>query len=123
MSSEQQTILIIDDDLQLQTMLNLVLKNAGYHVVSAHDGQEGIEKLVLVRPDLVITDIMMPNMDGVEMFRQIKERLQDTGVPIIVMTALNRKPWFDDLEMEGAVIMQKPFKMDLLLDLVKMNLL
>jgi DNA-binding response OmpR family regulator len=123
MTEVKSTILVIDDDLQLQTMLNLVLSNAGYRVVQAFDGQEGLNILVNAQPSMVITDIMMPNMDGVEMFRQIKERLQDSGVPVVIMTALNRKPWFDDLEMEGAVILQKPFKIDLLMDIVNMNLM
>jgi CheY-like chemotaxis protein len=123
MTEEPKTILIIDDDLNLQAMLNLTLRDAGYNVVMAEDGQEGLEKLVSMRPDLVLSDIMMPNMDGVEMFRQIKDRLQDSGTPIFIMTALNRKPWFNDLEAEGAVIIQKPFKVDLLLKLLEMNLL
>jgi DNA-binding response OmpR family regulator len=116
-------ILIIDDDLFLQSMLNFALSNAGYVIEMADDGIEGLEKLASMQPDLVISDIMMPNMDGVEMFRQIKERLQDSGTPIIIMTALGRKPWFNELEADGAVIMQKPFKIDLLIDLVNMNLL
>lgn len=123
MTEEPKTILIIDDDLNLQAMLNLTLRDAGYNVVMAEDGQEGLNKLVSARPDLVLSDIMMPNMDGVEMFRQIKDRLQDSGTPIFIMTALNRKPWFNDLEAEGAVIIQKPFKVDLLLKLLEMNLL
>jgi DNA-binding response OmpR family regulator len=117
------TILIIDDDMQLQRMLDMSLQREGYHVVSAYDGQEGLSKLVEVRPRLVISDIMMPNMDGVEMFRQIRERLQDSGTPIIIITALGWKPWFFELESEGAVILQKPFKIDLLINLVNMNLM
>jgi DNA-binding response OmpR family regulator len=117
------TILIIDDDMQLQRMLDMSLQREGYHVVSAYDGQEGLSKLVEVRPRLVISDIMMPNMDGVEMFRQIRERLQDSGTPIIIITALGWKPWFFELESESAVILQKPFKIDLLINLVNMNLM
>lgn len=122
MGNTEKTILVIDDDLNLQAMLNLALKNAGYQVVLASNGQEGLEMVVRDQPDLVICDIMMPTMDGVEMFRQIKERLQDSGTPIIIMTALNRKPWFQDLEAEGAVILQKPFKVDFLINLLNINL-
>jgi CheY-like chemotaxis protein len=122
MGNTAKTILVIDDALNLQAMLNLALKNAGYQVVLASNGQEGLEMVVRDQPDLVICDIMMPTMDGVEMFRQIKERLQDSGTPIIIITALNRKPWFQDLEAEGAVILQKPFKVDFLINLVNINL-
>jgi CheY-like chemotaxis protein len=115
---QKQTILIMDDDLALQTVLEIALREAGYEVILANDGQEGIEKLKTLSPDLVISDIMMPQMDGVETFQHIKEQLQDNGIPIFIMTALNRKPWFADLEAEGAVIIQKPFEIDQLLRLV-----
>lgn len=118
----QSTILVIDDDLALQTMLEITLRSGGYHVELCTDGEQGLQRLQTLQPDLVISDIMMPNLDGVEMFQQIKERLQDDGIPIILITALNRKPWFDDLEAEGAAILQKPFSMDYLLDLVNMFL-
>ncbi len=83
---------------------------SGYEVILANDGQEGIEKLTTLNPNLVISDIMMPQMDGVETFQRIKEQLQDNGIPIFIMTALSRKPWFADLEAEGAVIIQKTLR-------------
>jgi two-component system OmpR family response regulator len=114
----KKTVLVMDDDLALQTVLEIALREAGYEVILANDGQEGIEKLTALNPDLVISDIMMPQMDGVETFQRIKEQLQDNGIPIFIMTALTRKPWFADLEAEGAVIIQKPFEIDQLLVLV-----
>jgi len=116
---QKKTILIMDDDLALQTVLEIALRDAGYEVILANDGQEGIEKLTTLNPNLVISDIMMPQMDGVETFQRIKEQLQDNGIPIFIMTALTRKPWFADLEAEGAVIIQKPFEIDQLLGLVQ----
>jgi len=61
-------------------------------------------------------------MDGVETFQRIKERLQDDGIPIFLITALNRKPWFADLEAEGAVIIQKPFEVHHLVELIDRTL-
>jgi DNA-binding response OmpR family regulator len=116
---QKKTILVMDDDLALQTVLEIALREAGYEVILANDGQEGIEKLTTLNPDLVISDIMMPQMDGVETFQRMKEQLQDNGIPIFIMTALTRKPWFADLEAEGAVIIQKPFEIDQLLGLVR----
>lgn len=115
---DQKTILVIDDDLAMQTVLEIALREAGYKVILANDGQEGVEKLTRLHPDLVISDIMMPQQDGVETFQQIKDQLQEEGIPIFIMTALNRKPWFADLEAEGAVIIQKPFDIEKLLRLV-----
>jgi two-component system OmpR family response regulator len=115
---QQKRILIIDDDLALQTVLEIALRESGYDVVIANDGEEGIEKIATVQPNLVISDIMMPQMDGVEAFQRVKEHLQDNGIPILIMTALSRKPWFADLEAEGAVILQKPFEIDKLMRMV-----
>lgn len=122
MTESKGTIFIMDDDLALQTVLEYALRNAGYDVVLAPDGQEGLRMLETLAPNLVISDIMMPNMDGVETFSHLKERLQDDGIPIIIMTALNRKPWFADLEAEGAVILQKPFEVEALIDIINITL-
>ncbi len=113
-----KTIFVIDDDLSLQMVLEIALRDAGYEFVAAADGAEGIERLATFKPDLVISDVMMPQLDGVQVFNRIKEQLQDQGIPIIIMTALNRKPWFTDLEAEGAIIVRKPFDMDHLLNMV-----
>lgn len=115
---EQPVILVIDDDMAMQTVLEIALREAGYRVILANDGEEGVQKLMTMQPNLVISDIMMPQMDGVEAFQRIKDQLQENGIPIFIMTALNRKPWFADLEAEGAVIIQKPFDIDQLLQLV-----
>ncbi len=122
MTDPKRTIFIMDDDLALQTVLEFALRDAGYDVVLANDGQDGLAQLQNLQPDLVISDLMMPNMDGVEAFQHLKERLQDDGIPIIIMTALNRKPWFADLEADGAVIIHKPFDIDFLMGLVKTTL-
>ncbi|MGB9739642.1 MAG: Fis family transcriptional regulator [Chloroflexus aggregans] len=122
MTASKGTIFIIDDDLNLQSILAIALRNAGYDVILARDGIEGLRLLNQCSPSLVLSDIMMPNMDGVETFQRIKERLQDDGIPIILMTALSRKPWFADLEAEGAVILQKPFEVQHLIDIIDRTL-
>jgi CheY-like chemotaxis protein len=120
MTEHKGTILVIDDDMALQAVIDVALRNEGYQVVEASDGEEGIKMVSRVTPDLVICDIMMPNMDGVEMFGYIKEILQTEGIPVIMMTALSRKPWFRELELEGAVILHKPFEINQLLEMVEM---
>lgn len=115
-------ILVIDDDVSLQMVLEIALRQAGYHVELASNGEEGLAQLEAVQPQMVISDVMMPQMDGVQFFRQIQEQLRYDGVPIIVMTALARKPWFAELEAEGAVILQKPFDVDKLVALVDLYL-
>jgi DNA-binding response OmpR family regulator len=115
-----KTVFIIDDDVSLLTVLDISFKQAGYHVELASDGEEGLERLDTIQPDVIISDVMMPHVDGVQFFQQIQERVSYGGVPIIIMTALNRKPWFAELEAEGAVILHKPFNVERLVSLVEM---
>lgn len=122
MAQTRGTIFVMDDDIALQSILEIALRDAGYDVVLASDGESGLAQLEHLQPDLIISDIMMPNMDGVETFQRLKGRLQDDGIPVIIMTALSRKPWFADLEAEGAVIIHKPFEVDHLLDIVNVTL-
>jgi CheY-like chemotaxis protein len=117
-----KTIFIIDDDFGLQTVLSIALKDAGYEVATAGDGLEGLDRAAGLNPDLILTDVMMPYVDGVQVFEALKERLRVDNIPIVIMTALSRKPWFADLEAEGAVFLQKPFEVDQLLAVVEMLL-
>ena len=117
-----KTVFVIDDDVSLQMVLEIALKQAGYHVECASNGEEGLAQLETLQPDAVLCDVMMPQMDGVQFFETIRERLRYEGIPIIIMTALGRKPWFADLEAEGAVIIQKPFDVDQLVSLLDMHL-
>ncbi|HEX6290549.1 MAG TPA: response regulator [Herpetosiphonaceae bacterium] len=115
-----KTVFIIDDDANILAVLEIALKQAGYHVELASDGEEGLARLETIQPDVVVSDVMMPNMDGVQFFRAIQQRLSYEGVPIIMMTALARKPWFTELEAEGAVVVHKPFHVERLVSLIEM---
>ncbi len=84
MSETKARLLIVDDDVKLVEALELYLGKAGYEVIAAKDGLEGLQKMYVHRPDLIILDIMMPKMDGWEACRRIRE-LSD--VPIIMLTA------------------------------------
>lgn len=115
-----KTVLVIDDDVSLQMVLEIALKQAGYEVIFASNGEEALQQLETSQPAVVISDVMMPNMDGVQFFHAIHERLRYENIPIIMMTALGRKPWFAEMEAEGAVILQKPFDVERLVSLVDM---
>jgi len=77
-------LLIIDDDAELVEALELYLGNAGYEVIAAANGLEGLRKMYAHRPDLIVLDVMMPRMDGWEACRRIREV---SDVPIIMLTA------------------------------------
>lgn len=79
-----QTILLIDDDATLLELLSGFLRVAGYAVLTAGDGQEGLHLAAQAAPDLVVLDVMMPGLDGWSVCRQIRAR---SAVPIILLTA------------------------------------
>ncbi|MCY1082105.1 response regulator [Archangium lansingense] len=78
------TILLVDDEPDLMELYTDVLEVMGYEVVQAHDGMEALEKAHQHRPDLVVTDWMMPRMDGVELCQHLLQEPELKGVPIIL---------------------------------------
>ena len=87
-----QTILIIDDDTTLLELLSGHLETAGYHPLVASDGLSGLRLAAEAQPDLVVLDVMMPDMDGWEVCRRLREQ---STVPIIMLTAKGEE--FDKL--------------------------
>jgi len=85
-TAEQVTgrILLVDDEQAIQTLLTYPLRKDGYEVVSAQDGREALDRFSEQRFDLVVLDIMMPSLDGIEVCRRLRARSQ---VPIIMLTA------------------------------------
>jgi len=81
-------ILIVDDDKNIVRLMEYTLKAAGFEVLTAYDGQEGLKQIYAHQPDLVILDIMMPNMDGWTVCQRIREFSQ---VPVIMVTAKDRE--------------------------------
>ena len=80
------TILVIDDDPNIRGDLRMVLEDEGSHVVTACDGQAGIEKAKEIRPNLVIVDMMMPRMSGFVVVERLKQHEQ-TPIPVFMLTA------------------------------------
>ena len=77
-------VLIVDDDSSLAEMLSIVLRNEGHDVSHVADGSAAVETFRAVRPDLVLLDVMLPGMDGMEICRRIRA---ESGVPIVMLTA------------------------------------
>jgi CheY-like chemotaxis protein len=78
------TILLVDDEADLQDLYTDMLEVMGYQVIQAHDGLEALEKLRQQRPDLIVTDWMMPRMDGVELCTHILHDPELESIPIIL---------------------------------------
>jgi DNA-binding response OmpR family regulator len=102
-------ILLVDDEQSIQTLLSYPLRKDGYHVTSALDGTEALQRFADGRFDLVILDLMLPRLDGVEVCRQLRSRSQ---VPIIMLTAKGSETdKVAGLEVGADDYITKPFSM------------
>ena len=101
------TILVVDDEKNIVQLARLYLNNEGFRVEAAHDGKQALEKAKTVRPDLIVLDIMMPEMDGLTVCKELRKT---SNVPVIILTARG-----DDidriigLEVGADDYMSKPF--------------
>jgi len=86
--SEGKKILIVDDDLTLREMYEERLKFDGFVVIGASDGEEALKKAAEEMPDLILLDIMMPKMNGIDVFNQLRADEKTKNIPVIVLTAL-----------------------------------
>jgi two-component system response regulator VicR len=84
---EVKTILCIEDEPEMIDLIRLILSRRGFEVIGAAGGKEGLEKLALETPDLVLLDLMMPDIDGWEVYQQMKANEKTKNVPVIVVTA------------------------------------
>ncbi len=84
---ENRQILCIEDEPEMIELVRLILERKGYHVTGALGGTQGLEVLKNDRPDLILLDLMMPDMDGWEVYRQMKADPNLASIPVIVVTA------------------------------------
>ncbi len=85
MSEDKKKILVVDDEESIHLLYKEELEEEGYEVYSALDGEEALKKFGKLKPDLVVLDINMPGMDGIEVLRQMKQ--ERPGVPVILSSA------------------------------------
>jgi pilus assembly protein CpaE len=82
-----EKILIVDDDLDTLRLVGLMLQRQGYQISAANNGEQGLEKALQERPDLILLDLMMPGMDGYEVARRLRSNPTTTTIPILMFTA------------------------------------
>lgn len=116
-------ILVADDDKSTRELISIVLEDEGYEVITAINGIETVEKTQKDKPDLIVLDIMMPQMDGYEALNKIKENAEIANIPILVITARTIKIYEKISKGLGAVDhITKPFSPDELLDKIRVIL-
>jgi len=106
----ERVILAVDDDPAILRLVSFVLTREGYRVETARNGQEALEKMRMVKPDLALIDVMMPNMNGYTLCKEIRQDPDLKGVYLIVLTArCEDKERTREMEMGPDDFVAKPF--------------
>ena len=106
----EKKILVADDETHILHVVSLKLRNAGFNVLTARDGQEALEIAQQQHPDLVITDYHMPQLSGLELCQRLKQDPATTNIPAIMLTARGYQLEPADTEQSGILhMLSKPF--------------
>ena len=112
------TILVVDDEASVQDLLRRVLEPVGYQIVEAADGLEALQQIHTARPDLILLDVVMPNLDGWGVLQQIRSTPALQAIPVVLVSG---HVVADDSQVQawGAVgLLPKPFRVSALRTLV-----
>ena len=83
-------VLVVEDEADIRRLISIKLKGAGYDVSTANDGEEGLAAAVRDKPDLIVSDVMMPKKDGYTMVREVREALGSEAPVVIMLTSLGQ---------------------------------
>lgn len=118
--NSQARILSIEDDPEMRGLLQLIFERQGHHVVGVKKGEFGLELLKSLRPDILLLDLMLPDVDGWELYRQLKADKELAQVPVVIVSARNEE---DDAQDGYHVVgddrfVEKPFEVKELIEIV-----
>lgn len=116
-------LLVIDDEPEITQIIEAFLENAGHQVITENSSVMGIERAKELKPDLILLDIMMPNMDGYEICDELKKTDETSDIPVIFLTGKDSR---DDrgrsFQVGGDMFVKKPFSCERLLEIVNIVL-
>jgi DNA-binding response OmpR family regulator len=105
-----KTVLVVDDEFDTVASLQMLLAMEGYRVITARDGEEALTKTANEKPDLVVTDRMMPRMDGIELCKRLRQNPASAAIPIVLVSGVR------DDKLDGArlydVALRKPARFE-----------
>ncbi|HEX4405521.1 MAG TPA: response regulator [Polyangia bacterium] len=114
-------VLIVEDHDDTRGLLAELLMHEGYHSIMAANGQEALARLAYVRPDVIVTDLEMPVMDGVELVRSLAKTPAAKSIPVIVLSSLDEdaaRLKLHDVASHVRVFLTKPFALSTLLEAI-----
>jgi CheY-like chemotaxis protein len=112
-------VLVVEDHSDTRELIAMLLNLEGYAVATAADGQQGISQAALQKPDIIVTDINMPNLTGTEMIRMLRDLPEFSSVPIVVLTAYGNDVALDALTSGATKALAKPVDFELLVGTIK----
>lgn len=115
------TVLIAEDNSDCQHLLHLVLENEGFAVLAASDGEQAIHLLKEVKPDVIVTDLMLPIVSGGDFIRYVRKTAGLAQIPIVVVSGYSQAYEAEAFEAGASAVLQKPIDFDLLLDAIKQH--
>ncbi len=122
-SAGEVKVLVVDDKWENRSVIKSLLQPIGFEVSEAIDGQQGLEKALLLKPELIITDLLMPNLDGFELMRQLRQQQQLQGVKIIASSAsVFESDQYKSYEAGGDDFLPKPVQASELLHKIQKHL-
>jgi DNA-binding response OmpR family regulator len=114
------TIVYVDDDIELLRLVEAYLADEGYNVITASDGESGLETILVEQPDLVILDVMMPGLTGWDISRHLRTKKAFRDLPILMLTGVGERMNAMMAPLYGATEhLDKPFDVDELGDTVR----
>jgi CheY-like chemotaxis protein len=114
-----EKILVVDDSDDTREMMAKLLELESFTVVTAEDGCAGLDAAAIERPDLIITDINMPNLNGIEMIRMLRQQPEFVRVPILAITAYGSNVANEAIEAGADRATTKPIEFETLIDGIK----
>jgi CheY-like chemotaxis protein len=121
-------VLVVDDELDMRTFVTTLLETSGFKPIAAKDGVEGLEAARRQKPVVIIMDVMMPNLSGISMYRDLKNDPELQDIPVIMLSALSKKTFFhsqkvlDEFKAEHipdpCAYIEKPAEADELLEAI-----
>jgi len=115
-----KTILSVDDSASIRQMITFTLQKEGYAVVEAVDGCDALGKVVSYAVDMILTDLNMPNMDGIQLIRELRSKPEFKYTPIVMLTTESSMSKKDEGRQAGATgWIVKPFKPEQLIAVIK----
>lgn len=115
-----KTVMIVDDAVSIRGLASMTLENSGYKVIEAHDGKDALDKISREKINMVITDLNMPEMDGIELIKRMKADSRHKFIPVVILTKETEPELRQQGQAAGAKAwITKPFKPKTILSVVQ----